>query len=67
MTAFVPIPSCDYSSFTVQLEIGDVAPLSIYDCSIYPGFLYFYMKLRNDLSLAVKSCAGISLGVALNL
>jgi hypothetical protein len=31
------------------------------------GFLFFYMKLRIALSMSLKTCVGILMGIALNL
>ena len=37
------------------------------NCFGYPGFFDFEMKLRNVLSMSVKNCFGILMGIALNL
>jgi hypothetical protein len=55
----------------VQLEVRDGnfsgRSFIVENCFGYPGFLFFYMKLRAALSTSVKNCVGIVMGSALNL
>jgi hypothetical protein len=70
MSVFMPVPCCFYCySSLVQLEIGNGVTSSssfiVQDCFSYPVFFCFYMKLKSVLSISVKSCVGILMGIAL--
>jgi hypothetical protein len=83
MSVSVPIPCSfyDYCS-VVQLEVrgGDSSSCSfiVKNCFCYSVFLFcfvlfcflflpFQMYLRIDLSMTLKNCVGILMGIALNL
>ena len=72
LSIFVPVPSCfqNYGSI-VELEVrdGDASRRSfiVKSCFGYPGFLFFHIKLSIVLSMSVKNCVGILMGIALNL
>jgi hypothetical protein len=58
----------------VQLEVRDGgSPRSSFivkNCFHYPEFfvcLFFHMKLRIDLSMSLKNCVEILMGIVLNL
>ena len=74
VSVFIPIPSCfHYCSSVVELDItdGDASRSSLLYRIVLAilaiGFLLFHMKLIIVLSMSVKNCAGILMGITLNL
>jgi hypothetical protein len=72
LSVSVPIPSSFYHYCSVvQFDVtdGDFPGSSfiVKNCFCYPGFLFYHVKLRIALSMSVKNCVGILMGIALNL
>jgi len=66
----IPYSFYDYCS-VILLEVRDSdSPSSSFiveDSFYYPGFFVIQMNLQIALSIAVKNCIGILMGIALNL
>ena len=70
VSVLIPCRFYHYCSI-VQLEVRDGdsprSSLIVENCFGYSGFLFFHMKLIIALSIFVKNCVGILMGIALNL
>ena len=71
LSVFMPISnSFHYYSSIVELEVRDCdtsgSSFTVQGSFGYPG-LFFHMKLSTVLSRSVQNCAGILMGIALNL